>query len=246
MRLGRAGILLRQCRWTVLLLLGCTNGDVSIAGDSLATDTAAALAMVDNGAPVLLPRDEANESFRTFRSHALRALAQRDSAFLYGMLAPEIKNSFGGDDGVEGFRRIWKLDTPGTDVFTALMRVLTMGGQQLSDSQFVAPYVYAFWPDSLDAFGHVAVTGDSVRVLEAPLANARVLGGASNSILKLKEWKSMPESGVAADTTWAQVQLPGGSTGWIRGAGVYSPVGWRAFFVRRDNRWRMIFFVAGD
>lgn len=233
-------------RFAALVVLACTSGDVAVERDSPVTDTAATVIMVDSGAPVLRPRDEANESFQAFRSDALRALAQHDTAFLYRLIAPEIRNTFGGDDGVEGFRRIWKMDTPGTDVFTALMRVLTMGGQQSSDSQFVAPYVYAFWPDSLDAFGHVAVTGDTVRVLEAPLANARVLGAASNSILKFKEWKGMPASGVASDTTWAQVQLPDGSTGWIRGASVYSPVSWRAFFVRRDNRWWMIFFVAGD
>lgn len=232
--------------FAALVVLACTSGDRAIEGDSPVTDSAAALVMVDSGAPKLLLRDEANDSFRTFRSQALRALAQRDTAFLYAMLAPEIRNSFGGDDGVEGFRRIWKMDAPNSDVFTALMRVLTMGGQQSSDSQFVAPYVYAFWPDSMDSFGHVAIIGDSVRVLEAPAASARVLGGASNSILKFKEWNGMPGSGVAADTTWAQVQLPDGRTGWIRGARVYSPVSWRAFFVRRDNRWRMIFFVAGD
>ena len=228
------------------VLAACAREERAQESDSARPDAAVAVAMVDSGAPKLIPRDEANESFRQFRSGALRALASRDTAFLYGMLAPEIKNTFGGDDGIAGFRRVWKMDQPNSDVWTALIRVLTMGGQQPTDSQFTAPYVYAFWPESMDAFEHVAVIGDSVRVHEAPAPDSKVLGGALHSILKFREWRGLPASGVAADTTWAKVLLPNADTGWIRGASVYSPVSWRAMFVRRGGRWLLIFFVSGD
>ncbi|HEX6941682.1 MAG TPA: hypothetical protein VF128_02075 [Gemmatimonadaceae bacterium] len=228
------------------ILAACTREEVAQEPESPRADSTIVLVMVDSGAPKLLPRDEANESFRQFRSDALRAFASRDTTFLYGMLAPEIRNSFGGDDSVAGFRRLWKTDEPTSDVWTALIRVLTMGGQQSSDSQFTAPYVYAFWPDSIDAFEHVAVVGDSVRVHDAPAAGSRILGGALHSILKFREWRGLPASGVAADTTWAKVLLPNADSGWIRGASVYSPVGWRAMFVRRGGRWLMVFFVRGD
>ena len=230
----------------LLLLAACAKEEVAQESDPARPDSAVVLTMVDSGAPKLLPRDEANESFRQFRSGALRALASGDTTFLYGMLAPEIKSSFGGDDSIAGFRRLWKTDEPNSDVFTALIRVLMMGGQQSSDSQFTAPYVYAFWPDSMDAFEHVAVIGDSVRVHEAPIAGSRVLGRALHSILKFRDWKGMPASGVAADTSWARVLLPNADSGWIRGASVYSPIGWRAMFIRRGGRWLMIFFVRGD
>ena len=230
----------------VLLLVACAKEEAAPEPDSARPDSPAVVAMVDSGAPKLLPRDEANESFRQFRSEALRALANRDTAFLYGMLAPEIKNSFGGDDHIAGFRRLWKMDEPNSDVWAALIRVLTLGGEQSSDSQFTAPYVYAFWPDSMDSFEHVAVIGDSVRVHDAPAAGSRILGGALHSILKFREWRGLPESGVAADTTWAKVLLPNADSAWIRGASVYSPVGWRAMFVRRGTRWLMTFFVRGD
>ena len=230
----------------LLLLAACAKEDTVSESDSARPDSAVVIAIVDSGAPKLLPRDEANESFRQFRSDALRALASRDTAFLHGMLAPEIKNSFGGDDRIAGFRRMWKTDDPNSDVWTALIRVLTMGGQQPTDSQFTAPYVYAFWPDSMDAFEHVAVIGDSVRVHAAPAPDSRVLGAALHSILKFKDWRGLPASGVAADTTWAKVLLPNADSGWIRGASVYSPIGWRAMFVRRGGRWLMIFFVRGD
>jgi hypothetical protein len=231
---------------TLLVAVACSRAETGEAVDSSQAAPVTQLVAVDSGAPRLLPRDEANESFRQFRSEALRALARKDTAYLYGMLAPEIRNSFGGDDSLSGFKRIWKMEDPQTDVWTALTRVLTMGGQQSTDSSFTAPYVFAFWPDSMDSFGHVAVLGDAIRVLDAPTADARVLGSASNSILKFREWRGMPESGVAADTTWAQLELPDGTAGWIRGASVYSPVSWRAMFIRRGDRWQMVLFVAGD
>lgn len=251
-RLSRAG---RRCdrvkaRGTLALIalmaVACVGDDGRTGTDSSGADATPTYALVDSGAPKLRPRDEASESFRAFRARALGAFARRDTAFLHAMLAPEIRVSFGPDQGIDEFKRMWKTDAANSDVWTALMRVLTMGGEQPSDSQFVAPYVYAFWPDSMDAFELVAVIGDSVRVVEAPTADSRVLGAALHSILKLIEWKGLPESGVAADTTWAQVRLPNGVPGWIRGASVYSPVSWRAMFVRRGERWQMVFFVAGD
>jgi hypothetical protein len=204
------------------------------------------LALADSGSPKLLPRDEANDSFQAFRARTLEALARKDTAYLYGMLAPEIRNTFGGDDGIEGFRRIWNMDEPESPVWTALSRVLLMGGQQSSDSSFVAPYVFAFWPDSMDAFDYIAVVSDSARVYDGPSPDARTLGVAARSILRVSEWNGQPSSGGPGDSTLAQVQLPSGAGGWLHGADVYSPISWRAMFVRRAGQWLMILFVAGD
>ena len=56
----------------------------------------------------------------------------------------------------------------------------------------------------------------------------------------------MPESPVEPDTSWAGVLLPDGRTGWLRADDVHSPVGWRAIFERRDGRWMIVAFIAGD
>ena len=230
---------------SVLVIAACSRSDVAERADAARVDSVA-IAIIDSGAPKLLPRDEANASFREFRTQLLDALARKDTTFLYGILTPEIKNSFGGDEGIDGFKRLWEMDNPATPVWTALSRLLAMGGEQSSDTIFVAPYVYAFWPDSLDPFEHIVATGSSVKVHEQPLTDARVLGAVDHSILRVREWKGLSSSGVPADTIWAHVQLPSGLQGWIRSADVYSPVGWRAMFVRHGDRWVMIFFVAGD
>jgi hypothetical protein len=129
---------------------------------------------IDSGARKLLPVDQADASFRAFRAQLLASLARHDTTFLYSILAPELKNSFGGDDSLAGFKRIWKMASGNTHVWTALTRVLQMGGKQ-SGKTFVVPYVYAFWPESVDAFSYVAVTDSAAPVRASPDAAAPVL-----------------------------------------------------------------------
>lgn len=203
------------------------------------------LPALDSGAPVLRPVDQADVSFKQFREHALTAMANRDTAFLFSILAPEIRNSFGGNDGISGFRTSWNLSSPETRIWTVLTRILEMGGT-LKDSVFTAPYVFAVWPDSIDAFEHVAVVKAAAEVRSAADRGASPTGSASYSILKLKKWQGMGEKGVPTDDTWAQVLTPGGETVWLAGADVYSPVSWRAMFHKRAGKWVMVFLVAGD
>jgi hypothetical protein len=128
-----------------------------------------------------------------------------------------------------------------------LTRILEMGGKHGADTMFTAPYVFANWPDSLDAFEHVAVTTSAAPVFAAPDTTSAVIGTATHSILRVQEWRGLSSIPSNTDSTWARVQVNKvQSGGWMRGRDVYSGVGWRAAFVRREGRWTMIFFVAGD
>jgi hypothetical protein len=201
----------------------------------------------DSGALKLLPLDQADTSFSEFRRQLLVALQQRDTAYLYSILAPEIKNSFGpGDDSIAGFKRIWKMAQPDSSaVWIALTRALTLGGK-LQGETFTAPYVFAAWPQDVDAFQHVAVTSANVPAYAQPDATAPVVALLSHSILPLEEWQGVGEDGVAGPGSFARVKLPNTRTVWVNGTQVYSPVGWRAFFERRNGRWIITLFVAGD
>jgi hypothetical protein len=232
----------------VVFVLGCgpaPNGRV-VPDSAAVVVSEQLLPRVDSNAPKLLPIDQADASFRSFRDSALKALSRRDTSFLYSILTPDIKNSFGGDDSIAGFKRIWRMDVPSSGVWSALSRVLRMGGKLAADSTFTTPYVYAFWPDTVDAFDYVAVTASDAPFHAQPNSGSTVMGTLSHAILKLEEWRNLDESGVATDTTWAHLALPDGGTGWVKGVDVYSPIGWRAFFVKRNGRWLMQLFVAGD
>lgn len=191
---------------------------------------------MDSGAAKLLPIDQADASFRAFRDSLIQALARKDTTFLYGVLAPEIKNSFGGDDSIAGFKRIWRMDEPQpSEVWTVLTRILRMGAVREGD-YMTTPYVFANWPDSADAFEHVAVIREAAPVYGVSDRSSQPIGSASYAILKR----------VADDMDWYEIELPGGRKAWMRGEDVYSPVDWRASFENRKGRWTMVYFVAGD
>jgi hypothetical protein len=218
--------------------------DRTAAGGSAAV-SARPLPPGDSGARKLLPVDQADRSFAAFRDSLLTALQRRDTTFLYAILAPEIKNSFGGDDSIAGFRRIWNMENPGSSqVWDALTRVLKLGGHMQGET-FIAPYVFSAWPNDVDAFEHVAVTAANVPAYASPDPNAERVATLSHSILRLEQFPE-PGDGVPSSRSFARVRLPDGRSVWVSTAHLYSPVGWRAFFEKRAGRWVMTLFVAGD
>jgi hypothetical protein len=235
--IGIAGLL-------ALLLLTCrSSGSSAKRADRVAEPQLPAL---DSGAAKLVFQDQADDSFRRFRSDLLAALARRDTAFLFGILEPEIRNSFGDNGGIREFKAQWRIREPDSPLWNVLTRALEQGGRQEGDTLFYGPYVYAFWPDSVDAFDHLAVVVAQAKVRSAPLLSSPPFGTVGRSILGLVELVGERDPPTANDTVWAHVILPDGRRGWLRGEDGYSPVGWRAVFAKREGRWRLRALVAGD
>ena len=192
--------------------------------------------------PQLLPVDEAAKrpDFFSFRAQLQVAVAERDVAGLMAVVAKEIKNSFGGNDGAEAFRDHWKPAERDSTIWSELGAVLALGGSFQDDQTFVAPYVFSRWPERYDSFEHVALTAANVRIRDAARDDAPVLTSMSFAILKLAQLKE------PVGDAWTPVQLTNGRTGFVSARLVRSPITYRAFFTRRDGRWQMAMFVAGD
>jgi hypothetical protein len=198
----------------------------------------------------LLPTDEAvrHPDFFSFRAGLQAAVARRDLEALLAVVHPAIKNSFGGDDGVEAFRRMWKLDDTaaaaagpdGTEgIWAELGTVLALGGSFAGDGTFVAPYTFSRWPAEVDAFEHIVLLAANVRVRAAPGLDAPVIRSASFEIF--------PRAPASDGTDgWVGVRLGPGKVGHVAGALVRSPIDYRAIFSRAAGRWQLVTFVAGD
>src|ERR1044071_8388557 len=108
----------------------------------------AAVGLVSAQAPRLEPVDQAPQQpdFLAFRNELRQTIARRDVAALLRVVHPNIKSSFGGDDGIEAFKRHWRLDRPDSELWRELGAVLALGGTFLDPDQFAAPYVYSKWP----------------------------------------------------------------------------------------------------
>ena len=191
----------------------------------------------------LLPVDEAarHPDFFSFRAQLQAAIARRDVDAVVGVVNKDIRNSFGGDDGVDAFGRIWKLSDADSTLWVELGSILALGGTFSGDQAFTAPYVFSTWPGRFDGFEHVALVASDVRVREAPRGDAAAITTLSFAILPLSR-----KDGVAETEGWTAVQLDGGKTGYVTSRLARSPNDYRAMFNRIGGRWQMTFFAAGD
>jgi hypothetical protein len=186
----------------------------------------------------LLPVDRADTQpeFFTFRARLQAAIARRDEAAVLAVTDPGIRTSFGDDEGLETFRT--KLRDPHGTMWADLATALALGGTFPSPDSFVAPYVFAAWPDGLDSFECGAVIGDRVRVRANAASDSAVVGRVSYDIVQV-----LPAQQAGAAT---HVRLANGVTGFIASAFVRSPVDYRAIFQKTGGQWRLRAFVAGD
>jgi hypothetical protein len=201
---------------------------------------AGALAAVTPQA-TLAPLDEAarQPDFLTFRQSLQQAVAAHDVAALLAAIDPNIKVSFGDDNGVDAFKRFWRLEAPDSKIWRELGAVLLAGGGFQGSNTFVAPYVFVRWPERFDAFEHVAVIGRGVRIRGAASLSGRQIATVSYAILEAP-------AGVDPEAEWTAVTLADGRSGFIASRLIRSPVGYRAFFVKGAAGWRLSMFVAGD
>ena len=199
----------------------------------------------------LYPADKAAQdaTFAKFRQTLRAAVKRRDKDFVLSVLDPQIKNSFGGDGGIEEFKKMWKLDQPDSRLWGELETILSMGGSFGTvdgKRNFIAPYVTSMWPGDLDSFEYVAVTGKDVRVRANPGLKAPVVATLSYDIVKVSSQTVAELERQVDGHTWRKIIAPGGKTGYVAEKFVRSPVDYRAYFERKNGRWVLAALIAGD
>lgn len=202
----------------------------------------------------LYPVDEAplDTSFFVFRGKLLQAIEARDVFYLMDILHPDIKVDFGGGGGVADFVRAWELESPekarNSEVWDILENTLRNGGTfQNGGKLFVAPYIFATWPEAYDAFEYWAITGSGVRLRSAPNLQSRTLTMVSYDVVKLVEITTVEETIDGKTHPWIKVQLADETEGYVYGKFAAPSISYRTAFERQANgKWQMVFLVAGD
>lgn len=189
------------------------------------------------GAQTLPPRDEcgANAEFARFRADLLDIIVRRDRARLLAILSDDIRFSFGSEVGDHDFAAEWGLATPETSgLWTALANTLVLGCAR-DDGRMVSPYLFSRMPGGVDPyFSGVARPG-------ARLSAARSDEGEGPLI----SWAIIEEVADEADG-WSRVRLADGRSGYVESGEVLRTLDYRAIFERRNGRWLMTAFIAGD
>ncbi len=185
------------------------------------------------------PREEAGRdpTLAAFFVKLRAAVKAKDSGALMSLVSPDIKNGFGGEDGVARFLQVWQIDTGNSPVWDVLKLILSIGGVWLDDQQYCLPYVSFRFPDEVDAFTHSVVLGASVRLHDAASASGRVIGSLSYDVVEV----------VKREADWTEIRTLDGKQGFISTAYLYSPVSYRACVMKNDaGEWKIRTLLAGD
>jgi len=194
----------------------------------------------------LLPVDEASSdpSFATFRETLKGVVKRKDTTALLAVIDPKIRASFGAENGLPAFRKMWKLDQSDSKLWRELEEVLRLGGsfKTLPDGPkvFWAPYTFSNFPeDGSDAFTTLIVIDSDVPLKSEARASSKTLGTLSHDLVQIA-------SGDRFDGDWRKVVTSNGVSGYLPGAKVRSHIDYRAGFEKKTGQWTMTIFVAGD
>ncbi len=197
------------------------------------------------------PVDEARRdaSFLAFRTKLIEAVKKRDAKYLVGVLDRNIKASFGGDEGIEDFKKMWKINSPNSKLWNELLTALTNGGKfdkAEKNTYFSAPYSFNGFPDDLDAFEHQVIFGNNVNLRAQPDLQAKVVAQLSYNVVKVDYQNSVGDKKNDGEYIWLKVETLGGKKGFVNAKFVRSPIAYRAIFEKKGGSWKMTAFVAGD
>jgi hypothetical protein len=201
----------------------------------------------------VLPVDEGNTdaSFSAFREKTLEAAKRRDVKYILSILDARIKNSFGGNDGINEFKTMWKINSPKSEFWDEFIKVLSNGGTFDKESGaktklFMAPYTFTGFPDDLDVYDYQAIFGNNVNLRSKPDMNAPVVARLSYDIVKIDFKNSVPDKIKEGEHSWLKVETFDGKKGFVKAEFVRGSTDFRALFEKKNGVWKMTAFIAGD
>lgn len=185
------------------------------------------------------PVDEGlyNLGFARFRTQLLQISARKDVHALQGVVSPQIKISFGDQQGWKAFVENWALNEypERSNFWEKLDETLTLGGRFTHPQAFMAPYPF-HCAAIKDPYTDVVVIAKNVSLREAPTTDARMLSQLSFVVVQIIE----------DQRDWAHIKTDTGQTGYIAKRYLRRPIDYRAGFTQTAEGWWMDIFVAGD
>ena len=170
-----------------------------------------------------------------------KAAATRDVAGLIALMSDDVRFSFGSGVGREGFKQHWaSAPQERLRLWEEVGEAIKLGCAKAVDGQgreYRAMPAIFVTGDGLDGFSTwVARPGAVLRAKPSAGAKAK---------MRLPAWTVLEE--VEHDGgDWIVARTPKGSRGFVSTAQARSLLDYRIVFGRRDGRWRITAFVAGD
>jgi hypothetical protein len=184
------------------------------------------------------PRDECPkvEGASAFRSQLAVAVRARDEQALAAFTADDIKLDFGGSAGAGELRR--RLADPNWRLWQELETLLSLGCAANGQGGITIPWIANQQVSVARPGGAMLVTGENVSVYSAPDDAAPPIGTISWDVVEIETLRP--------DEPFQEVALPEGERGFVATDTLRSLLDYRLTASRRNGKWSITSFVAGD
>lgn len=177
-------------------------------------------------------------SFVKFRAALKQAVANKDREAFLKMLSPTVLVDFGGGSGREAFAKQWSFDPDEYgNIWDQLETMLRMGCARADGARVIPSLI-----EQLDTFADDDWI-DAVLIL--PGAKLYKETGVESPNPSTVPWTVAPVTSRAGDLVTG-VRLPDGREGYISDQDLYEPLGYRMVIEKREGKWLITSFVAGD
>ena len=179
-----------------------------------------------------------DKGFAAFRAELKGVVARRDREAFLALISPDIEVDFGGSKGRDAFARQWSFDTGEYgNLWTLLDRMLGMGCALTSGMRVI--------PSLIEQVDTAADQEYFDRRLVLPGALLFKEPGNRSTATRIAPWMIVTATDSGGDL-WTRVRLPDGRTGLMSDDDLYEPLGYRMMIEKRDGKWKITAFVAGD
>jgi hypothetical protein len=146
---------------------------------------------------------------------------------------------------------LWKLDKPNSLLWNELLIVLTNGGTFVKDPEiknklFCAPYTFSVFPPDLDMVEYQVIFGNNVNLRARADTKADSIAKLSYNIVRVDYENSVKDPNKEDDYFWLKIETLGGKKGFVSADYVRSTLDYRGCFEKRNGKWKMTLFLAGD
>ena len=199
---------------------------------------AAAVATSSPGRLPPVDRCGGDADFAQFRSAIKDAVTRKDPAALRKLAASNIQSNFGGEGSWKEFATTWGLDQPEkSELWEKMQEVMALGCAKTEDDGRVFPGLFDDVGEDVDVFE---------LLVARPGAVLRASADKHAPAIARLDWTSTLQIESPAPENWVKVQVPSGETGWVETDLLISPLDYRLVSEKRDGRWQITAFIAGD
>lgn len=183
--------------------------------------------------------------FELFADTLSEALQNRDTTYLFNRVDQEIMNGLSYNKGKVRFKELWR--NAQVSLGKELITALHLGGAKSKyDFKIFVPHYWVTFPDSLDAFRYVIPLSDTVHLFQQKNENSPIITMLVQKWTEVIERESNYVDGDKNLIKWIRLKTANDKIGYVQKNKVRSVIDYRFWFEKKNNKWMLMGWAAGD